>query len=275
MTLDEQIGNLRQQLAAAQSENADLLGYSLSNAGLRRELTAAQAELKEAWDSIGEHPVGFDLATCIESLKAQNESLTERVTKLKAELAAARADLDSIAKAVYPSKEPRFTYSVQFMVEEIVKARMDTERLRELLWMAWSNGMGYGDDGELQFAGMDFKRDSLELLERKMYERNLPAVKAFLEARERGAIMPEPKLNIAALGPLYEALSSCKPILKYLYPDGRVTVAACAAIALAESPAEQPRVCPQCGGAGTCSDLDTEPDDCGMCGGAGKVAPEE
>ena len=45
---------------------------------------------------------------------------------------------------------------------------------------------------------------------------------------------------------------------------------------LAESaPAEQPRVCPQCGGAGTCSDLDTEPDDCGMCGGAGKVAPEE
>ena len=110
-------------------------------ADLRRQLTAAQAELKEAWDSIGEHPVGFDLATCIESLKAQNESLTERVTKLKAELAAARADLDSIAKAVYPSKEPRFTYSVQFMVEEIVKARMDTERLRELLWMAWAKAL--------------------------------------------------------------------------------------------------------------------------------------
>ena len=82
---------------------------------LRRRLAAAQAELKEACDSIGEHPVGFELAACIESLKAQNESLTERVTKLKAELAAARADLDSIAKAVYPSKEPHFTYSVPFI----------------------------------------------------------------------------------------------------------------------------------------------------------------
>jgi hypothetical protein len=159
-----------------------------------------------------------------------------------------------------------------------------------------------------------------------MYERNLPAVKAFLEARERGAIMPEPKLNDAALRPLYRALlkirgavdgllrdytylNECKQgaiealiLAEKVYdttPDVPVlaehpygTVASCSTgycncaakdveIAilrqqLAESaPAEQPRVCPQCGGAGTCSDLDTEPDDCGMCGGAGKVAPEE
>jgi len=30
-------------------------------------------------------------------------------------------------------------------------------------------------------------------------------------------------------------------------------------------------VCPQCRGAGTCSDLRSEPDDCGKCGGSGRV----
>jgi hypothetical protein len=173
---------------------------------LRRQLAAAQAELAEAWDSIGEHPVGFELAACVESLKAQNESLTERVTKLKAELASARLDtarlkaqnealIESIigrkgpviqeSEEKPPSDEENRSLDRLLELAESASQNAENQRLRELLWMAWSNGMGYGDDGEMQFAGMDFKRDSLELLERKMYERNLPAVKAFLEARKR------------------------------------------------------------------------------------------
>ena len=122
-------------------------------ADLRRQLTAAQAKR--------------------DGLQASAVAFQKRALKAEAELVTAR---ETIKLAVRLKLQAQDALDV---------TRKDTERLRELLWMAWSNGMGYGDDGELQFAGMDFKRDSLELLERKMYERNLPAVKAFLEARDR------------------------------------------------------------------------------------------
>ena len=34
--------------------------------------------------------------------------------------------------------------------------------LRRLLWIAYSQGKGYGDDGEMQFEGIDFKRMTIE-----------------------------------------------------------------------------------------------------------------
>jgi len=61
----------------------------------------------------------------------------------------------------------------------------EISRLRYLLWCAWSNCQGYGDDGELQFEGMDFKRGAVELLERKMQERNAPMIAAYFANREK------------------------------------------------------------------------------------------
>ena len=69
---------------------------------------------------------------------------------------------------------------------ELEAARKGTERLRlrYLLWCAWDDGSGYGDDGEMQFDGMDFKRDPIELLEQKIQERNVSLIAAFSAARE-------------------------------------------------------------------------------------------
>ncbi len=55
----------------------------------------------------------------------------------------------------------------------------DEMKLRELLWLNHGCGLGlYGDDGEMQCNNMknhypiDFKRDSPQLIERKLMERN-------------------------------------------------------------------------------------------------------
>ena len=38
-------------------------------------------------------------------------------------------------------------------------------RLRRLLWLAHNDGTAYGDDGEMQLRGVDFKRDSVDRIE--------------------------------------------------------------------------------------------------------------
>lgn len=54
----------------------------------------------------------------------------------------------------------------------------DEKRLRRLLAVA--HGLTYGDDGELQSSeprpAIDFKRDSVDEIERKLYERAITAM---------------------------------------------------------------------------------------------------
>jgi len=52
--------------------------------------------------------------------------LRHRISELEAALAASKADLDSIASAIWPDKG---TYSVTAIVEWICGARLDTKRL--------------------------------------------------------------------------------------------------------------------------------------------------
>jgi hypothetical protein len=47
--------------------------------------------------------------------------MKDHVLELELQHAKSKDDLDSIARAVYPHKEPGFTYAVTFMVEEIEK----------------------------------------------------------------------------------------------------------------------------------------------------------
>jgi chromosome segregation ATPase len=89
---------LSEQLATAleKSKNADIHAariYSEFTAEceerekevqrVHRVLAAAQAELDDAWHSIGDRTEGLDLATHIESLKAQKESLAERIVEAR------------------------------------------------------------------------------------------------------------------------------------------------------------------------------------------------
>src|ERR1017187_6437082 len=45
--------------------------------------------------------------------------------------------------------------------------------LRRLLWIAYSQGKGYGDDGEMQFEGIDFKRMTIEEIRNGITRRGL------------------------------------------------------------------------------------------------------
>lgn len=49
----------------------------------------------------------------------------------------------------------------------------DQLRLRLLLWSAYNDGTGYGDDGELQLWGIDFKRSSVSEIEGAIIDRRL------------------------------------------------------------------------------------------------------
>lgn len=44
---------------------------------------------------------------------------------------------------------------------------------RELLWAAWSNGLGYGDDGEMQWDCIDFKRMPMQEIQEIIFRRNM------------------------------------------------------------------------------------------------------
>lgn len=48
----------------------------------------------------------------------------------------------------------------------------ENSRLRRLLWLAHGPGDGgYGDDGEMQWRGVDFKRGTVDQIERVIKER--------------------------------------------------------------------------------------------------------
>lgn len=77
---------------------------------------------------------------------------------------------DGIAKIIGyedPNKSgDGLTAAVQDLTDQLKIAR-------ELLWMAFSNGMGYGDDGEMQWNFIDFKRDRMQDIQNTILTRNL------------------------------------------------------------------------------------------------------
>ena len=109
----QEIALLRSQLAESQAQDAD-------SALDKAELSRIRPHRGEPYfhSTIGEWADQCNLNT-------QNRL---RIEKLEGELAARteerdgyRADLDSIAVAVYPGKEPRSTYSVAFLADEITR----------------------------------------------------------------------------------------------------------------------------------------------------------
>lgn len=86
-----------------------------------------------------------------------------------------------------------FAKVIEKAAKDAVEEASASERiLRRLLWAAHANGGGYGDDGELQFESMDFKRMPAHQLESMIAERGMkqineylktPAGKAWLKSR--------------------------------------------------------------------------------------------
>ena len=204
MTKDEEIADLRRQLAAAQADAERRLNFIVgcqqllgTHGNLQGEIESliqraekAEAELARAQEKISAHEAWLKA----DSQYAENERLNadlaaekERadgnwtaLERVKGKWADTRAELAAARTAL----AGEFACHASEVNSLIANARKDAERLRYLLWCAWDDGSGYGDDGEMQFDGMDFKRDPIELLEQKIQERNVSLIAAFSAARE-------------------------------------------------------------------------------------------
>jgi hypothetical protein len=77
---------------------------------------------------------------------------------------------DGIAKAVdYQGPKENgdaLTAAVQDLADQLKIAR-------RMLWMCYSQGTGYGDDGEMQWNGIDFKRERLQDIQDTIHKRGL------------------------------------------------------------------------------------------------------
>jgi hypothetical protein len=63
--------------------------------------------------------------------------------------------------------------------------------LRRLLWMVYSQGRGYGDDGELQFEMIDFKRMSAQEIDALMQRRAMQNAAEFCKSAEGKQLLSE------------------------------------------------------------------------------------
>ena len=61
--------------------------------------------------------------------------------------------------------------------------------LRRLLWIAYSQGKGYGDDGEMQFEGIDFKRMTIEEIQNAITRRGLQRIDEYIASPEGRALL--------------------------------------------------------------------------------------
>lgn len=56
---------------------------------------------------------------------------------------------------------------------ELDRLRAEREEWRKALWLAYNDGTAYGDDGEMQLWGIDFKRESLDQIIKAVVKRNV------------------------------------------------------------------------------------------------------
>ena len=70
------------------------------------------------------------------------------------------------------------------LYEVIVQLKKDNKVLRGHAWLNHSHcaGMPYGDDGEMQCCHIDFKRDSVDDIMRKIQEKALRKIKEHRDA---------------------------------------------------------------------------------------------
>ena len=100
------------------------------------EYNRVRDELAEAWDSIGEHTEGLDLATHIESLKAQKESLTEGRAKAREDTEIVNW-LERNYALTSPNGKPDGSGCVWFVetedqdLREVVKSAIDAARKKD------------------------------------------------------------------------------------------------------------------------------------------------
>jgi hypothetical protein len=108
---------------------------------------------------------------------AELREMAEENARLRAEV----ARLSTLAYA-YPG--PKVDASLR---QEVARLRAENLKLRRMLWMAHTHGMGYGDDGELQDTTrrpfIDWKRDTIEQIHEALYQRAMdnPNVRRMVE----------------------------------------------------------------------------------------------
>ena len=68
---------------------------------------------------------------------------------------------------------------------------LETENkiLRRLLWIAYSQGKGYGDDGEMQFEGIDFKRMTIEEIQNAITRCGVQRIDEYIASPEGQALL--------------------------------------------------------------------------------------
>jgi hypothetical protein len=152
----QQYDRVSSEFVAAQAELAELkkppeiedwkalVGHSYDNDAdgalrinrITAEYNRVRDELAEAWDSIGEHTEGLDLATHIESLKAQKESLTEGRAKAREDTEIVNW-LERNYALTSPNGKPDGSGCVWFVetedqdLREVVKSAIDAARKKD------------------------------------------------------------------------------------------------------------------------------------------------
>lgn len=93
-------------------------------------------------------------------------------------------NIASLPALVNSAQALRETVDVQ--LNTIEKQARDIARLRRMLCIAYAGSKFYGDDGELQdnreFPCIDFKRDSVDDIDRKMHDRAHKRLNEFMQS---------------------------------------------------------------------------------------------
>lgn len=110
----------------------------------------------------------------------ETESSTQDLT---AKLESYRVSTEELLGVTIPVSEGP-TESFLCLTRAVNDLRAENRIFRALLWLAWAKGGGYGDDGELQWNMIDFKRDTAQSIEAELHRIGLERASRFLATPE-------------------------------------------------------------------------------------------